>query len=149
MVKKCKKCKKKNFIFLRGEGGLKPCEGEKGAGERGNPRGERGAGGSKQTFIRIWLEYSNWERRKQSKEEKRKDTLDILLRQICILGAFIIEWGIHSVTEPASDFSHIPWVGNRCAPPRVKNHRRRTIAASLSQRPSFHSFLVHGMLWHM
>jgi len=45
---------------------------EKGAGERGNPRGERGAGGSKQTFIRIWLEYSNWKRRKQSKEEKEK-----------------------------------------------------------------------------
>ncbi len=43
-----------------------------------------------------------------------------LLRQICILGAFIIEWGIHSVTEPASDFSPIPLVGNRCAPPRVK-----------------------------
>ncbi len=103
---------------MKGEGGLKPCEGEKGEGERGNQGEREGRGGSKQTFIRIWLEYSNWKRRKQSKEEKGKDkdTLDILLRQICILGAFIIEWGIHSVTEPASDFSHIPWVGYRCAP---------------------------------
>ncbi len=58
---------------MKGEGGLKPCEGEKGAGERGNPRGERGAGGSKQTFIRMWLEYSNWKRRKQSKEENGKE----------------------------------------------------------------------------
>jgi len=89
--KNVKNAKRNFFYILKGEGGLKPCEGEKGAGERGNPRGERGAGGSKQTFIRIWLEYSNWKRRKQSKEEKGKDTLDILLRQICILGAFIIE----------------------------------------------------------
>ena len=38
MVKKCKNCKKNFFfIFLKGKGGLKPCEGEKGAGERGNP----------------------------------------------------------------------------------------------------------------
>jgi hypothetical protein len=72
MVQKCKKCQKKIFYILKGEGGLKPCEGAKGAGERGNPRGEGGAGGSKQTFIRIWLEYSNWKRRKQLKEEKEK-----------------------------------------------------------------------------
>jgi hypothetical protein len=70
--KNVKSAKRKFFHILKGEGGLKPCEGEKGAGERGNPRGERGAGGSKQTFIRIWLEYSNWRRRKQSKEEKEK-----------------------------------------------------------------------------
>jgi hypothetical protein len=58
MVKKCKKCKKNFFfIFVKGEGGLKPCEGEKGAGERGNPRGERGAGRQQadvhQNMVRI------------------------------------------------------------------------------------------------
>jgi hypothetical protein len=35
-----KNAKRKNFvIFLRGEGGLKPCEGEKGAGGEGKPKG--------------------------------------------------------------------------------------------------------------
>ncbi len=46
-------------------------------------------------------------------EEINQSNPGQFLRQICILGAFIIEWGIHSVTEPASDFSHIPLVGNR------------------------------------
>ncbi len=39
--KKCKKMQK-FYIILKGKGGLKLCEGEKGQGERGNPRGERG-----------------------------------------------------------------------------------------------------------
>jgi hypothetical protein len=51
--KKRKKMQNILYNFGRKRGGLKPCEGEKGEGK---PRGERGASGSKQTFIRLWLE---------------------------------------------------------------------------------------------
>ncbi len=73
MVQKCKKCKKKNFLYFERRGGVETVRGREGGGGEGKPKGrERGrAAASRRSSEYGWNIVTGNEESNQKKRRER------------------------------------------------------------------------------